>query len=131
MVELVEFKVKQAGVRWEDTPAMETSLCSSAHAACVRAGELANEHRAEVRWNWAWSLQGHYVAPAWKKSRKRSQQVEFRVKRPGVPWEKTPETETAECSSFYEAFVHAEGLAAKHGVEVRWSWQESAQEEIS
>ena len=58
-----------------------------------------------------------------------SQLVEFKDKQAGIPWEKTPVTETAECSSFYEAFVHAEGLAGKHGVEVRWNWREPSQEE--
>lgn len=62
--EIIEFKIKQSGVSWEDIPvayALEilTHIPEERVADSV-ATSLAKLFGAEVRWNWKGSLQGHY-----------------------------------------------------------------------
>lgn len=62
-IEIVEYKVKEQGTRWEDTPVFLSDPC---HAGGVEnanlfATFLSRCHGAEVRWNYQDSSQGHYV----------------------------------------------------------------------
>jgi hypothetical protein len=72
----VEFKVKQEGVPWEETPVKETlrarwlilaeqefgCTLNAANVANAYARDMSSEHAGvEVRWNLKGSSQGHYI----------------------------------------------------------------------
>ena len=60
-MEKVEFKIKQEGVKWEDTPVDFATKLSNRGAINYVAMRLAKKHGTEVRWNFEGISQGHYV----------------------------------------------------------------------
>jgi hypothetical protein len=68
-VPIVNFKVKEAGVRWEDLQVFRSGNYPEDGVPKIRryARDLANRFGREVRWNWLLSKQGHYVSPTKKK----------------------------------------------------------------
>lgn len=61
--ETVEYKIKEEGKRWEDTPVFMTDCMSPKDPWSINkyADFLARCHNAEVRWNFRGSSQGHYI----------------------------------------------------------------------
>ncbi len=60
-MERVEFKIKQEGVRWEDTPVYLASSFFTLGDITYFAKRISEIHQAEVRWNFEGLSQGHYV----------------------------------------------------------------------
>ena len=60
-MEKVEFRIKQEGVKWEDTPVDFTMFFGNRNKIFDFAIELAKIHQTEVRWNFEGLSQGHYV----------------------------------------------------------------------
>ncbi len=58
---IAEFKIETPGQTWEQTGIIKMACYKDSRTASKLASELADEHKAEVRWNWQGSLQGHYV----------------------------------------------------------------------
>ncbi len=61
MKKRVEFKVKQEGLRWEDTPVYLANTFFDHSGIDYFANRISEIHQAEVRWNFEGSFQGHYV----------------------------------------------------------------------
>lgn len=57
----VEFKIREPNKSWEDSKVRMTENMIDTHEANEFAMLLSMKHNAEVRWNWAWSSQGHYI----------------------------------------------------------------------
>ena len=57
------FKLKPLhnDMRWEDTEPIGMLDVANEEDANVIAYALSSMFRAECRWNWSWSNQGHYV----------------------------------------------------------------------
>ena len=60
-VDDVEFKVAEKNKSWEDTPVLMTLTLIHLNNISGVARILSKLYGAEVRWNWTWSEQGHYV----------------------------------------------------------------------
>jgi hypothetical protein len=60
-MEKVEFRIKQEGIKWEDTPVDFTSSFFSRSGIDYFAKQTSKIHQAEVRWNFEGLSQGHYV----------------------------------------------------------------------
>lgn len=60
-METVEFRIKQEGVRWEDTPVDLASSFFTLGDITYFAKRISEIHQAEVRWNFEGLSQGHYV----------------------------------------------------------------------
>ena len=60
-METVEFRIKQEGVKWEDTPVDFTSTFLTRKGIDDFAERISEIHQAEVRWNFEGLSQGHYV----------------------------------------------------------------------
>jgi len=72
LVDQIECKVgslREDGYRWEDIPIHKSvkiiAIDNKALINCAdeEAKTLANQYQCEVRWNYFWSNQGHYVQP--------------------------------------------------------------------
>ena len=57
----VEYKIREPNKSWEDSKVIMTENMINTHEANEFALLLAMQHNSEVRWNWAWSSQGHYI----------------------------------------------------------------------
>ena len=60
-MERIEFKVKQEGLRWEDTPVYVTMTFFNRKDILDFAIGLVDIFQTEVRWNFKNLSQGHYV----------------------------------------------------------------------
>ena len=60
-METVEFRIKQEGVKWEDTPVYLASSFFTLGDITYFAKRISEIHQAEVRWNFEGLSQGHYV----------------------------------------------------------------------
>lgn len=61
--DMVEIKIKEKGKTWEETPVsikMSAIDASEVHSICQN---IADTMGKQVRWNWGWSYQGHYLMP--------------------------------------------------------------------
>lgn len=58
---VAQFRLKQDGVPWTQTPVLEERASCPQDGPDERAIELVREHGREVRWNWKGSARGHYV----------------------------------------------------------------------
>ncbi|MEL7626952.1 MAG: hypothetical protein AAGU15_08855 [Anaerolineaceae bacterium] len=57
----VKFKIRDNSRDWEEIPVLISMYFLTAKEANEFAKKIARAHNAEVRWNWSWSNQGHYV----------------------------------------------------------------------
>jgi hypothetical protein len=62
MTELVQFKT--GGMPWEDRLVIINKVFVDKTGIDDFAQKLANQYESEIRWNFVWSNQGHYVQPA-------------------------------------------------------------------
>lgn len=71
-VEYIRYKLgheREIGKGWDEIIAHETVRIVASNDdeiltnANARARQLAREHQCEVRWNYVWSAQGHYIQP--------------------------------------------------------------------
>lgn len=62
-METIEIKIKETGTRWEETPVLVKVIVESLGDAQKFGRGIANAYKTEVRWNIAWSNQGHYIFP--------------------------------------------------------------------
>jgi len=60
-MEKVEFRIKQKGVRWEDTPIYVVRSFCDRKAILDFAIDIVEMFQTEVRWNYKGVSQGHYV----------------------------------------------------------------------
>ena len=60
-METVEFRIKQEGVRWEDTPVYLALSFFTLGDITYFAKRLSKHFNTEVRWNFEGVSQGHYV----------------------------------------------------------------------
>ena len=59
-IHIAEFRMFIPGLRWEDTPIMDTLKDTTRREADNRAIEIAKYSGKQVRWNWKGLSQGHY-----------------------------------------------------------------------
>ncbi len=59
--ETIEIKIKQKGFPWEDTEPVLTMVVKDAKQANKVCEGIAKAVKKEVRWNFDWSAQGHYI----------------------------------------------------------------------
>ena len=61
--DMVEIKVAEKGKMWEVTPVsikMSARDASEVQSICQNIADTMDK---QVRWNWSWSYQGHYLMP--------------------------------------------------------------------
>ena len=57
----IEFKVKQEGVKWEDTPINRIQTIHNPDEINKYAERLSKVFETEIRWNYKGISQGHYI----------------------------------------------------------------------